>query len=384
VKVAPIRSEKDWDNAIARISDLIASRDERFHDEIEVLQALIERWERANYRFPAPTPIEAIRFRMAQLGLAPRDLEPYIGSRSRVSEVLSGVRPLSIDMIRALHRHLAIPAESLIAAASPEVEKRRAEPSKAAMDKLRTVGLLRPKETVSAFIARAFEARSQPALLRKTRTDRTNTKTDYAALDAWCAVVQLRAAKVKLTGAVAFPKAKEGAALARLSALPDGLDRVSDALLRLGIIFVVAEHLPGTYLDGAAMCRPSDSAPIIAVTLRHDRLDNFWFTLLHEFCHVAKHLNADRPLILDDLDVTTSNDIEDEADRFAQDTLIHPAIWDRHASRDLSSEALLQIADEAQIDPAIVAGRWQREFKDYRRFSKLVGRGQVRDRLLPS
>jgi HTH-type transcriptional regulator/antitoxin HigA len=66
-----------------------------------------------------PTPVEAIRFRMEQAGLEPRDLEPYIGSRGKVSEVLSGKQPLTLTMIRALHKHLGIPAEVLVGDAAP-------------------------------------------------------------------------------------------------------------------------------------------------------------------------------------------------------------------------------------------------------------------------
>jgi len=69
--------------------------------------------------------------------------------------------------------------------------------------------------------------------------------------------------------------------------------------------------------DGAAICR-GDGAPLIALTLRYDRLDNFWFTLLHEFAHVSCHLSGDTSVILDDLDVKGSDKIEAEADEFAR------------------------------------------------------------------
>jgi HTH-type transcriptional regulator/antitoxin HigA len=377
VKFAPIRSDETYKNYLARAAALMSKYDRKAVDELEVLQALIERWERSQYNLPAPSPIEAIRFRMSQQGLRPRDLEPYIGSRSRVSEVLSGSRPLSIDMIRALAKHLGIPAASLIGVPVSNQASRRAKPSKAAMEKLRTLGVMKPQEDFGDFIDRGFQRADQLALLRKTRTDRTNAKTDLAALEGWCAAVMLEARAVKMTRVQKYVPAEAGRELARLSTREDGPACVREALAELGVIFITLDHLPGTYLDGAAL-RRTDGRPVIAMTLRYDRLDNFWFTLLHEFCHVARHLDANRQFIVDDLEVKTSDDIEAEADKFAQDTLIPPEVWESHSSPDLDTGEIQEIASKAEVHPAIVAGRWQRDHSDYRRFSKLLGRGEVR------
>lgn len=376
MKIAPIRSSEAYDNTLQRASSLMSKTDAKSLDELEVLQALIERWERSQFELPPVSAIDAIRFRMDQQGLRPRDLEPYIGSRARVSEVLSGTRPLSIDMIRALNRHLGIPAASLIASPAALPPRKRQQPSLAAVQKLRSFGVMKGRETIDQFIDRIMPSAWQVALLRKTRTERTNAKTDLAALDAWCAAVISKADAMN----IAVGKSKQvdaawGTELARLSVYPDGPSRVPRMLESFGIAFVVLEHLPGTYLDGAAL-RRTDGAPVIAMTLRYDRLDNFWFTLLHEFCHVACHLDADRPVIFDDLEVKTSDDIEEEADRFAQDVLIPPKIWKRRRSPDLDTEAVQAIATAAAVHPAVVAGRWQRENKDYRRFAKLLGRGE--------
>jgi HTH-type transcriptional regulator/antitoxin HigA len=136
------------------------------------------------------------------------------------------------------------------------------------------------------------------------------------------------------------------------------------------------KHLPGTFLDGAALCR-KDGVPIIALTLRHDRIDNFWFTLLHEYCHVCYHLNENTRVILDDLEVKSAAEIENEADAFAQEALIPSIFSKRLESVHLSPEDIIELADEVNVHSAIVAGRWQREHNDYRRFSKLLGRGEV-------
>jgi HTH-type transcriptional regulator/antitoxin HigA len=142
-------------------------------------------------------------------------------------------------------------------------------------------------------------------------------------------------------------------------------------------VLISLEHLPGTFLDGAAL-RREDGTPVIALTLRHDRVDNFWFTLLHEYAHVCYHLNSETRVILDDLEVKSTEDIESEADEFARTSLIPQPLWHRIESPDLTLEEIIDIAAEARIHPAIVAGRWQRDHNDYRRFSKMLGRGEVR------
>ena len=378
MKIAPIRTEKAYEASLKRAAELVAKTDRDSLDELGVLQALTEQWERARFELPAPTALEAICFRMEQGGLKPRDLEPLIGSRARVSEVLSGRRPLSIDMIRALHQHLGIPAASLIAPTPVESSVKPAAPSAAALKKLRGSGAMMARESFSAFLDRAFGPMYAEALLRKTRTERTNAKTDQVALTAWCAAVMLRANAVDL----GKPKSKErgkkvARRLAKLSTHPNGPLVAKRELARIGIILIIMEHLPGTYLDGAALCR-ADGAPVIALTLRHDRIDNFWFTLLHEFCHVSEHLKEDRTLIIDDLELKSADEIEDEADRFAQEALIPLEIWDAEASTDMGTEEVVQLAELAEVHPAIVAGRWQRENNDYRRFARMLGRGEVR------
>lgn len=376
MKIMPIRSQKDHEAALQRASQLMTKADQKSLDELDLLQALIELWERTRYEIPAPTPLEAIRFRMEQNGLKPRDLEPYLGSRSRVSEILSGDRPLSIDMIRALHRHLGIPAVSLIGSDKDDSSKSQ-RPSKAALDKLRTFGVLKPQEEFSAFLTRAFHGCAPAAVLRKTRTKRTNAKTDFAAIQAWCGAVLVKAEsrKVKRTKLPCEPKF--GRELAQLSVQPHGPILAREALAHKGIIFLSLDHLPGTFLDGAAL-RRSDGTPIIALTIRHDRIDNFWFTLLHEYAHVCHHLKDDTTVILDDLDVKSSEEIEAEADEFAQSSLIPKTLWRRIASPDLTPQDVEDIAAEASVHPAVVAGRWQREHNDYRRFSKMLGRSEVR------
>lgn len=110
-----IKSEKDYRIALARINEV---RNAKKHtpdgDELELLTLLIDKYETEKYVMPLPDPIQAIKFRMDQLGYKQKDLEPFIGHKSHVSEVLNKKRKLSLEMIRQLNVALNIPAEVLI------------------------------------------------------------------------------------------------------------------------------------------------------------------------------------------------------------------------------------------------------------------------------
>ena len=114
-----IRTEADYELALARIYDLIQLDIEPGTvpgDELEVLTLLVKDYENQHHALPKPHPVEAIRFRLDQMGLSEADLSAILGSRSRKSEILSGQRKLSLEMIRKLNAALKIPAEVLIAA----------------------------------------------------------------------------------------------------------------------------------------------------------------------------------------------------------------------------------------------------------------------------
>jgi HTH-type transcriptional regulator/antitoxin HigA len=113
--IKPVRTSKDHRAALAEVERLWEARPGTpEHDRLDVLVTLIEAYEAKHHPIPPPDPLEAIRFRMDQLDLDRKDLEALIGSRGRVSEILSGRRSLSLEMIRRLHGKLGIPAEILI------------------------------------------------------------------------------------------------------------------------------------------------------------------------------------------------------------------------------------------------------------------------------
>lgn len=119
MNISPIRTHADYKTALKSISKLVEkdpAPDSPEGEYLEVMATLIEAYEAKHFPIDAPDPIQAIKFRMEQAALKPKDLASSIGKPNRVYEVLNGKRGLSIEMIRKLHKNLGIPAESLIGA----------------------------------------------------------------------------------------------------------------------------------------------------------------------------------------------------------------------------------------------------------------------------
>lgn len=113
----PIKNNEEYENALARAYELLQQEiapESKESDELEVLSILIKEFENENFPIPKPHPIEAIKFRLDQMGISESELSELLGARSRKSEILSGKRKLSLGMIRKLHEKLKIPAEVLI------------------------------------------------------------------------------------------------------------------------------------------------------------------------------------------------------------------------------------------------------------------------------
>jgi HTH-type transcriptional regulator/antitoxin HigA len=115
MEIRPIRTETDYEAALAEIERLFdAAPDSPEGDRLDVLATLVEAYEAQHYPIPEPDPVEAIKYTMESRGLSRADLEPFIGSRARVAEVLNRRRPLSLNMIRRLHAGLGLPADVLV------------------------------------------------------------------------------------------------------------------------------------------------------------------------------------------------------------------------------------------------------------------------------
>jgi HTH-type transcriptional regulator / antitoxin HigA len=196
--IKAIRTEADHQAALERVDELMgAEADTPQGDELDVLVDLVEHYEEKHVPIGFPTPVEAIEFRMEQQGLTPRDLVPYIGSRPKVSEVLSGKRPLTMRMARALHEHLGIPADVLLRQGDePEAERLKASDwSRFPIREIVKAGWL-PKAGRSArgigaamadLVRRAGCLGAELApLYRKNDHARSNAKSDVFALQAWC------------------------------------------------------------------------------------------------------------------------------------------------------------------------------------------------------
>ncbi|MBN6710702.1 transcriptional regulator [Haemophilus haemoglobinophilus] len=119
MEIRPIKTEQDYQQALKAIEPYFDKEDELTEKELdyfEVMLTLIENYESKHYPVDLPDPIQAIKFRMEQEGLTIKDLEPIIGKPNRVYEVLNKTRPLSLNMIRKIHKHLGIGADVLIQA----------------------------------------------------------------------------------------------------------------------------------------------------------------------------------------------------------------------------------------------------------------------------
>ena len=397
--IKPIRTDGDLEQALVRI-DQIFDADEGTpeSDELDVLTVLVERYEDERHPIGFPTPAAAIEFRMEQAGLTKRDLISFLGSRSRVSEVLSGKRAISMSMARALHRHLAIPAEVLLQepGAGFDTPYEDLEPERFPLKAMAKAGWIpdlpdlkdRAEELVRGLIDRAGGSQAAAApLYRKNDQRRMNAKTDDYALRAWCWQV-MAVAHENLPNAIyesgtVSPEFLRS--LAQLSASRRGPRRVKDFLAESGIGFEYVRHLPRTHLDGAAI-QLHDSRPVIGMTLRYDRIDNFWYTLMHELAHVGLHLDnggEDTAFVDDhtlrDVGTASGDPRESQADSLAEDALVPPNIWKDGAILDRpNAMAVLDLASEANVHPAIVAGRVRHKLGNYRLLSQFVGSGQVR------
>ena len=393
-----IKTEKDYELALSRIDELMdAVSGTPEVDELELLTTLVEMYEDKHYPINLPDPIDAIKFRMEQMGLNQQNLVPFIGSKSKVSEVLNRKRPLTLSIMRGLQRGLGIPAEVLLQepgkdfpADIPDLDWARFPVVEMAKRKWITNNKNikgNEEEIIRDFIKDAGGIENVSSLLfRKSTSPRQNKNTDIYALNAWCLRVLSLAHKQPLDtkyipDSVGFSELRD---IVKLSYLYGGALLAKEYLEKHGIYLIIVRHLPRTYLDGASILL-KDGTPIIALTLRYDRIDNFWFCLLHELAHIIKHLSKNkREVIIDDLDLRghqseIKDKIEGEADDLAKKALIPEEYWQKFvAQENITNKAVREFSKQIKIHPAIVAGRIRFEKNNYKLLSHFVGRGEVR------
>lgn len=385
-----INNRNEYEKTLSALEDLLdrdPAQGTPENEELELLTLLIQDYESRQYQFIPPTPIEAIKFRMEQQKLTPRDLIPYMGSRSKVSEILSGKRPLTLSMIRALHSGLGIPASVLIQE-NDEEEETDIDWDRFPIKQMISWGWIpapgshvRSEEILRPFFAAISALKPEAVLYRLSSHVRSVRSMDDYALTAWSAQVLTRA-----SANAPMVQYRPGILTndflrktAQLSVSDTGPLLARDFLKEHGIQLVVERHLPRTYLDGAIIMT-NKLSPVIGLTLRYDRIDNFWFTLMHELAHLALHLDSESNIFYDDLDIEAEDDPwEREANQLAGEALIPYDAWENSpASRLRSPQAVEHLAKQLNIHPAIVAGRMQREFKAYQLLRNLVGNRKVR------
>jgi len=427
MKIKIIRTESEYEQALARLEELMdAVPGSLKEEELEVLAILIEKYEEEHFPIDLPDPVEAILFRMEQQGLTRKDLIPYLGNQSKVSEILNHKRPLSLAMIRALHEGLGIPAEVLLREPGKELPVRRFNPDDFPLREMVNGGyfpgivsirkareqaeellehLLSPLDvlasqmvycrngTYQAEAGSGLREEKEPYGIQPSKKIAEQAVSELRqinenALCAWQARV-LHVCEAQKIGhyknsgfTTEFIRN-----IVQLSVFPNGTLLARQVLLDSGIHFAILPHLPHTYLDGACF-KTASGNPVVAMTLRYDRLDHFWFTLAHELAHVYLHLNKTNYAFFDDIENELGqigNQQEQEANQLSRDLLISSEDWQNKKDELLATmdaQLVKNAARKWNISPAIVAGRLRWEMQDYSVLGDLLGNGTVRKMFL--
>ncbi len=389
--IKPIRTEEDYKEALALIAELLEKDpepDTEDGEKLELLTTLIQDYESKTIPQSLPDPIDAILFRMEQESLKASDLAPYIGSRSKVSEVLSRKRPLTLSMIRSLEAGLGIPAKVLLQESDDFRISEEISWNRFPIKEMQKRGYFDSATSKAKDLNAAIEEFFRPiqlqtnfaGMLRKTNYRSVRPMNRYALI-AWTARVIKKAREIEDVA-----NFKEGTVdldlmqrVAQLSIHEDGPILAHDFLKKYGVILVIEPHLPQTYLDGATLSEDG-KRPIIGLTVRMDRLDSFWFTLMHELAHIALHSNQNCNFFYDDLDNSDSkNKQEQEADALASEALVPRSKWENSPARLIPSPiAAESLARELGVHIAIVAGKMRREEGRYVYLTKIINEAKAR------
>lgn len=389
MEIKLIHNEHDYELAMARLTELMDLDPELNtpeSNELEVWATLIEKYESGMHTPESPTPIESIKFRMDQMGFNQNDMVEYFGSKAKTSEVLNGKRNLTLSMMRKLVNGLGIPAsvflqdETVLLSDSKTdwlayplkdmLKKGYFSDFKGKLSDLKLVA----EEQVRAFFQRVPGSSDlrQPCMKTMAHGENDKEVNQYALL-AWQVRVLERCYQQPISsyedGSLDLNFLKR---VVQYSFLDNGPLLAQEFLAKNGIYMVVEEHLEQTYLDGAAFLSPKGN-PVVAVTLRYDRLDNFWFTLLHELAHIElKHVNKDHKVIYDsNLNPDDSNVIEKEANDRAKEAF---ALNDQDLMSVYQYSDVVALERKYKISASIIIGQVRRIKNDYRLFSRKMGK----------
>lgn len=393
--IRPIKTAADLAWAMEQI-DTLMLKDELPEEEVrhlEVLAILVEKYESEHFSIALPTPVEAIEFRIDQLEISRSQLASIIGfPKSRVSEVLNGRRKPSLEMMRALHAKLGIPADVLLGeveaklpAPAPNVDWKSFPISE--MFNLGWLGEVKPKtDEIEACIRGLMSAArvSTPQFAGVRFRGVENKEPNPYSVNAW--LMKAMGEAIACESENEFDLEDVGHSfrreVAKLSLYSDGPKRAFRKLNEVGITAVYVPCLKKTHIDGACFSLPSGK-PAIAVSLRHHRLDNFWFTLLHECVHVERHLSDER-IILDETEGSTGAfgndpDMEHEANTLARSALVPDDIREElsRVAGNISKSKVQYFARKADVHEAVIAGQVRLMTGRYTHFSVLLGQGEV-------
>jgi HTH-type transcriptional regulator/antitoxin HigA len=216
------------------------------------------------------------------------------------------------------------------------------------------------------------------------RVNRLFRKTDPLVspmISLWLSKVSATAERSVLMGSVSEFQGLSKTQLVKWSRLSSNVDSIRELpriLAEYGIVLVYLRALPRMKLDGAVF-KLSSGHPVVGVSFRYPRLDNFWFTLMHELAHIVLHEDILDEPILDNLEIEDESKVEASANRLAKTSFVARHLWRNCEPKyTKTKDAILNFAKEQGLHPSIVAGMLQREEGDYRAYSDIVNKVNVR------
>jgi HTH-type transcriptional regulator/antitoxin HigA len=228
-----------------------------------------------------------------------------------------------------------------------------------------------PESTASDFLLKTAinSVEMTPALFRKNKT------ADTFLTSSWLSLTRERAIAIVVSGVVSKYKTlslDDLRSIAVLSERFDQLPQISETLARThGIVLVFEQAFAGMKTDGCVF-KLRNGIPVIGLSLRYNRYDYFWFTLMHELSHIALHYDRLDEPIVDDLDEDANEEVEAEANQIAAESLVPRNIWRRLLLHQNSTEHLYAFSKEARTHPSIAAGMLRKRINNFAIFSDLV------------
>lgn len=393
MKIKVIKTEQDYQESLKLIEILMSADpnpESTEGEQLSLLTTLIQDYEKNDISESFPSPLDAIRFRMEQMDLIPADLIPFIGSRSRVSEILSGKRQLTLEMVRSLETGLGIPAKVLIRKPDLKEDTEYRGWDNRLFSEMEKRGyfkdVMKKDDDKVSVLKSFFSLVGSPAqvgaMLRKSNY-RSSPLTNKRALVAWTTAVLKKAKKIKINieykdRTINSDFMKD---IVQLSTKEKSPILAQEFLKKHGITLIIEPHFSKTYLDGAVILINKKN-PVIGMTLRYDRLDNFWFTLMHELAHISLHYKTDISMFYDEIEGVEVNELDEkekEADQIAEEILLPHSKWEISPARLVPSEmAVKGLAKELGVHPAIIAGQIRHKGNKYVYLNKIVNSEQVR------